>query len=107
MPLCSPWMNRFIFGFHRRVWCPKWTPASMSCFMVTTASAIDVPVLRLIARVARHDAARAVERESVHQGMFLGDTAPADGGDGPGFRPEDMVAVAVRDRRTVSLPRPS
>jgi hypothetical protein len=37
MPLRSPWMNRFILGFQRRVWCPKWTPASSSCFMVTTA----------------------------------------------------------------------
>jgi hypothetical protein len=36
MPLRSPKMKRFIFGFQRRVWCPKWTPASSSCFMVTT-----------------------------------------------------------------------
>src|SRR3954454_23731668 len=39
MPLRSVKMNRFIFGFHRRVWCPKWTPLSSSCFMVTTAMA--------------------------------------------------------------------
>src|SRR5262245_47093260 len=31
-------MNRRIFGFQRRVWWPKWTPASSSCFMVTTAT---------------------------------------------------------------------
>src|SRR3954467_1092745 len=37
MPLRSVKMNRFIFGFHLRVWCPKWTPLSSSCFMVTTA----------------------------------------------------------------------
>src|ERR671910_3592664 len=37
MPLRSLKMKRFIFGFHRRVWCPKWTPLSSSCFMVTTA----------------------------------------------------------------------
>src|SRR5690349_22036141 len=37
MPLRSVKMNRFIFGFHRRVWCPKWTPLSSSCFMLTTA----------------------------------------------------------------------
>src|SRR6266550_6934000 len=30
-------MYRRIFGFHRRVWCPKWTPDSSNCFMVTTA----------------------------------------------------------------------
>jgi hypothetical protein len=37
MPLRSVKMNRFIFGFQRRVWCPKWTPLSSSCFMLTTA----------------------------------------------------------------------
>src|SRR6266545_936382 len=26
-------MNFFIFGFHRLVWCPKWTPASSSSFI--------------------------------------------------------------------------
>src|SRR3990170_1787026 len=29
-------MKRFIFGFQRRVWWPKWTPASRSSRMVTT-----------------------------------------------------------------------
>src|SRR5271165_4245093 len=38
MPLRSPKMNLFIFGFQRRVWWPKWTPASSSCFIVTTAT---------------------------------------------------------------------
>src|ERR1700733_2550648 len=37
MPLRSVKMNRFILGFQRRVWCPKWVPLSSSCFMVTTA----------------------------------------------------------------------
>src|SRR5262245_44579727 len=35
MPFRSPKMNPFIFGFQRRVWCPKCTPASRSSFMVT------------------------------------------------------------------------
>src|SRR5215217_3238081 len=39
MPLRSVKMKRFIFGFQRRVWCPKWTPLSSSCFMLTTAIA--------------------------------------------------------------------
>src|ERR687885_774444 len=39
MPLRSVRMKRFIFGFQRRVWCPKWTPLSSSCFMLTTAMA--------------------------------------------------------------------
>ena len=46
MPLRSPKMNRFIFGFQRRVWCPKWTPASSSCFMVTTGAIWFSPSLR-------------------------------------------------------------
>ena len=37
MPLRSVKMKRFIFGFQRRVWCPKWTPLSSSWRMVTTA----------------------------------------------------------------------
>ena len=48
MPLRSPKMNRFIFGFQRRVWCPKWTPASSICRMVTTAMVMS-PLLRLAA----------------------------------------------------------
>jgi hypothetical protein len=30
-------MKRFIFGFQRRVWCPKCTPLSSSWRIVTTA----------------------------------------------------------------------
>src|SRR3978361_1263536 len=37
MPLRSVMMKRFILGFQRRVWCPKWTPLSRSWRMVTTA----------------------------------------------------------------------
>jgi hypothetical protein len=37
MPLRSVKMKRFIFGFQRRVWCPKWTPLSSSWRIVTTA----------------------------------------------------------------------
>src|SRR5436190_23517226 len=32
MPLRASKMNGFIFGFHRLVWCPKWTPASNNSF---------------------------------------------------------------------------
>src|SRR5947209_19383928 len=35
MPLRSPKMYSFIFGFQRRTWWPKWTPASKSSFIVT------------------------------------------------------------------------
>ena len=37
IPDRSPWINLCIFGFHRLVWCPKWTPASSNCFILTTA----------------------------------------------------------------------
>src|SRR3954468_18291483 len=33
MPARSPKMKRRILGFQRRVWCPKWTPASSSSRM--------------------------------------------------------------------------
>src|SRR6187200_2257090 len=33
MPPRSPWMKRRILGFQRRVWWPKWTPASSSSRM--------------------------------------------------------------------------
>src|SRR5436190_15900647 len=39
MPPRSAKMNRFIFGFQRRVWWPKWTPASSKSFMETTGTA--------------------------------------------------------------------
>ena len=47
MPLRSVKMNRFIFGFQRRVWCPKWTPLSRSCRVVTTAMAAFLPCRQL------------------------------------------------------------
>src|SRR5262245_37962084 len=39
MPFRSMKMNFFICGFHRRVWCPKCTPASSRSFMVISATA--------------------------------------------------------------------
>src|SRR6476661_2844165 len=41
MPLRSVMMKRFILGFQRRVWCPKWTPLSRSWRIVTTAMPCD------------------------------------------------------------------
>src|SRR4051812_38466248 len=35
-------MNFFILGFQRRVWCPKWTPASRSSFMPISATSPPV-----------------------------------------------------------------
>src|SRR5438874_5992094 len=36
-------MNRRIFGFQRRVWWPKWTPASSSSRRVTTGMVVVPP----------------------------------------------------------------
>src|SRR5690348_15403212 len=36
-------MKRFIFGFQRRVWCPKCTPASSRSFMVISDTAFPPP----------------------------------------------------------------
>src|SRR5260370_11628013 len=47
MPLRSPKMYSFIFGFHRRVWWPKWTPASRSSFIVISTA--NVPPQELAA----------------------------------------------------------
>src|SRR5947207_12405418 len=38
MPLRSPKMYSFIFGFQRRVWWPKWTPASSNSFIVISTA---------------------------------------------------------------------
>src|ERR1035438_10286854 len=45
MPLRSARMKRFILGFQRRVRCPKCTPLSSSCLMVTTGAMPVVPFL--------------------------------------------------------------
>src|SRR5690349_15467342 len=37
MPLRSPKMYSFIFGFHRLVWWPKWTPASSNSVIAIAA----------------------------------------------------------------------
>src|SRR5688572_19582371 len=38
MPFRSMKMNFFILGFQRRVWCPKWTPASSNSFIPMSAT---------------------------------------------------------------------
>src|SRR5262245_4005171 len=45
MPFRSMKMKRFICGFHRRVWCPKWTPASSRSFIVISATKASCGVL--------------------------------------------------------------
>src|SRR6266481_10155413 len=38
IPLRSPKIYSFIFGFHRRVWWPKCTPASSNSFIVISTA---------------------------------------------------------------------
>ena len=52
MPLRSAKMYGFIFGFQRRVWWPKWTPASSSWRIETDGMGRGPPV-RLVLRVPR------------------------------------------------------
>src|SRR5207248_11703955 len=42
IPLRAVKMYRFILGFQRLVWCPKWTPASRSCLSVTSGMRNDL-----------------------------------------------------------------
>ena len=42
IPLRSAKMNGRILGFQRRVWWPKWTPASSSCRIETDGTGSDL-----------------------------------------------------------------
>src|SRR6516225_2965244 len=83
MPLRAPKMYCFIFGFQRLVWCPKWTPASRSCFMLISvmylATSYDGSVVNrpfVAGRLARVQTARGgqLETSGVHrfQEFFVG-----------------------------------
>src|SRR5712692_7676927 len=51
MPLRSPKMYSFIFGFQRLVWWPKWTPASSNSFIeISTAKVPPIKVRTSIPR---------------------------------------------------------
>src|SRR5579871_2640265 len=50
MPPRSVKMKRFIFGFQRRVWCPKCTPASSRSFMETTGMSAPFSVAVAVRR---------------------------------------------------------
>ena len=46
IPLRSAKMNGRILGFQRRVWWPKWTPASSSCRIETDGTVSDLLSVR-------------------------------------------------------------
>src|SRR5215831_1662041 len=56
MPLRSPKIYSFIFGFQRLVWCPKWTPASSNSF-------IDIAGKMPPDHITCHTETRAVQSE--------------------------------------------
>ena len=65
MPLRSMKMNGFICGFQRRVWCPKWTPASSRSFIVMFGHGVPPQGLSLRASrvsTARHPSESALRR---------------------------------------------
>src|SRR5439155_26542304 len=66
MPLRAVKMYRFIFGFQRLVWCPKWTPASRSCLSVTSGMRNERPVSTSASVVRRAD-------------LLRGNPAPSEG----------------------------
>src|SRR5437588_10062516 len=87
-------MKRFIFGFHRRVWCPKWTPLSSSFRMVTTATASSplspgCPAVRSGRRLAP---GRRPWVPGVLTGTRAADASPWKWGKGARGRPHEVVA---------------
>src|SRR6185437_7686366 len=97
MPLRSPKMYCFIFGFQRFVWWPKCTPASSSSFIVIAAKlppltpTLPFTELEALARprhavllerqpqiaIELHERARDAES---HGAGLSGDAATGDGG---------------------------
>ena len=55
IPLRSAKMNGFILGFQRRVWWPKWTPASSSCRIETDGTVRDLLSVRSSADLVAGD----------------------------------------------------
>src|ERR1019366_6560204 len=92
MPLRSPRMKRRIFGFHRRVWWPKWTPASSSWRTVTSG----MELLRSVVRPARHHCVATVR-------LVQGDSSRAEPGGVAGacYPSRSAGGSAPRVRRAV------
>src|SRR5437773_10891381 len=93
MPLRLPKMNFFILGFQRFVWCPKWTPASRSSFIVIWLMTTSLPLRELVpgtgpalsillaflhARIAREEAGllQSLPELAVEQAKGAGDSVP-------------------------------
>src|SRR5215510_4051874 len=70
MPFRSPKMYFAIFGFHRLVWWPKWTPASSSSFIVIWDISPPRPGLRPF-RAAPPMPGRVRDRASAGARVYL------------------------------------
>src|ERR1700712_1735611 len=55
IPSSSPWMKRRMLGFQRRVWWPKWTPASSSSFRPASGMHVLLELSCVTPRPARRD----------------------------------------------------
>src|SRR3954471_13705113 len=111
MPLRSVKMKRFIFGFQRRVWCPKWTPLSSRFFMLTTAT-----WRRLPSRARTTGAGRAARLSRAHREVRRPGVRPRHrtrrrgrdrGGDCPAAAAGRGHAKSARRRRTASTSIPA
>src|ERR671914_2075161 len=58
VPPRSPWMKRRILGFQRRVWWPKWTPASSSSLMPISVAKESAPFWFVAPPAATRDPGR-------------------------------------------------
>src|SRR5688500_14365533 len=78
-------MKRFIFGFQRRVWWPKWTPASRSSRMETTAKGLAPFVVGL--RCSRRGAGGTERKSSAPPPVLVAGTEELDAGQSSGSAP--------------------
>src|SRR6185503_13845941 len=90
----SPKMKGAIFGFQKRVWCPKWTPASSIC-------RIDTPDIKVLLGGLSLRAARVVIR-----GLLFRRRGPRHPSH-PLFRPvrRDLVERLRESFKKVTLPK--
>src|ERR1700694_5287993 len=104
MPDRSVKMKRRIFGFQRRVWWPKWTPASSSSRMETTAIGAPSRLVWVVlpAGLGAHRPQRpAPRRGMVRRGGGTGSPLSLGGGDSQG----DLEVGRQRGHDVHRLPR--
>src|SRR5581483_2409344 len=102
MPPRSVKMKRRIFGFQRRVWWPKWTPASSSSRMETTATGCS---FRLSGAAAgglgrnRRGAGTAARIAPPGRRFWFAEMVAAASSARPSARPLERLREVIRQRR--------